>query len=311
MAAISLYTLLLGGSCIGLQVLALIIYLRFRAARAKMEPLYCFLHPLLYLGFFEPAMTPQLPWFRAVLWVIFACYWTVRIFGALLPTPRLLRRALTHAVWLGCAAVLGRAFVSLLGDNSIVPVLVMGGFVLLVIPVVMARTQLRLEPLPVLDSSRATLLCLAITAGFAGNHLLASRPSLPLAQFEEEALVRGASTAALQAMITRRTPFDRLVDRIAVEEILADDRGDLMISRAFIDRPLGPLQITAAEALLAVRKTGTPWSKRMRPSIMGGVTKVLPGPALETTAAQVLHELLSETGCLKIGALVLAARAAQ
>ncbi|HEX4383477.1 MAG TPA: hypothetical protein VH083_11020 [Myxococcales bacterium] len=41
------------------------------------------------------------------------------------------------------------------------------------------------------------------------------------------------------------------------------------------------------------------------------VTKVLPGPPLETTSSQVLRALVSETDCLEVGALVLAARDAR
>ncbi|HEX4386134.1 MAG TPA: hypothetical protein VH083_24415, partial [Myxococcales bacterium] len=256
MAVISLYTCLLGASCMGFQIIALIIYLRSRTLRAWMEPFYCFINPLLYLGFFEPAMTPRLPWFRAVLWVIFASYWTVRIFGALLPTPRLLRRGLSHLIWFGCLAVGGRACVSTLTDiNPLIVILAMGGFVLLLVPSLMARTQLKVEPPPILDSSRATLACLAMAAVLVADPLLASRPPIPLDRIELAARERGVSSMALQAMTAPRTPLARLVDRMAVEEILEDDRGELGILPAFIDRPLGPLQITASEALLAVRKT--------------------------------------------------------
>jgi hypothetical protein len=53
-----------------MAIVALIVFQRVRAARRWMEPLYCFVNPLLYVVILEPGMKPALPGFRAAPWEI-------------------------------------------------------------------------------------------------------------------------------------------------------------------------------------------------------------------------------------------------
>jgi hypothetical protein len=313
MGVINGYLLLLGVSCLALQLVVLLLYLRSRAVRAWITPLYCFVHPLLYLGFIEPGMTPSLPWFRASLWAVFASYWTVRVFGALLPVPRALRRALLHAVWIGCAGALVRSALARTGPAGDFPyalILATSGFVLLVIPTLMARKQLRHEPLPVLDSARATWLALTLAAVLGGNQLLASWPSIPRARIEEAARERDVSPDELAAMLSRKTPLAKLFDSQALAEIIFDPKDDLLVTPALLDHPAGPLHLTLREAMMAVRQTGTPWSKQLRPTPYD-VPKLIAGSPLMLGKTGIFEMMLSDTESPRIGALVLASRAVE
>jgi hypothetical protein len=81
------------------------------------------------------------------------------------------------------------------------------GFVLLLIPALVMRDQLRRKPLPVLDSSRATSLSLAIAGLLGTNALLATRLELPRALWVRFARVRDVDAEALAAMSSPREPM--------------------------------------------------------------------------------------------------------
>jgi len=263
----------------------------------------------------DPAMEPSLPSFRAVLWVVFASYWSVRIFGALLPLPSRIERWILLAVTGACAAALIRSSFAVLAQERTpywVPI-VFGGFSLFAIPISMVRSQLRDGYIPyALDGQAASLVALTI-AGVLGTNLLLSSDASGFrrahaAEIEAAAKERGVSPAALAALVASgQTPLGSLCKRIAMNEWLSDDKSHFVIAPAFADVRIGPLQLSPRETMLAIRRTGAPWTKQYR-EIGYDVPRLLTGEMPPLSKEEVVRRLFDDKESLRLAALVLASR---
>lgn len=324
MLPLSTYLSALALSCFFVQLAALAIYMKLPAARRWMDPVWCFLNPALYLLVIEPAMAPSLPWFRWLLWIVFAAYWTVRLFGALWSPPAWGQRAILHGVLVGSALALVRGCFAWTANEDRIPFLLvigLGGFSLYVIPMLMVAEQLKQsEPRFAVGDRPAGWLALGL-AGLLGTNLLlaaARRAVSPFdhqhaADIEAAAQKRGIASGALRSLVgdaeSSRTPLGALWERFAMKEWLDDPKSHFVLAAGLADVRIGPLQLTPRETMLAIRRTGAPWTKEYR-EIGFDVPRVLAGEIAPLPKSEVVRRLFDETECLRLGALVIASREA-
>ncbi len=324
MPVLSVYLGGLALSCFGLQLAALAVYVKKPGARPWMDPLWCFVNPGLYLLVIEPAMAPALPWFRATLWAVFGVYWTVRLFGALWPPPEWAERCILVSVVVACAAALLRGCLAVTANEDAVDyllVIALGGFSLYAIPMLMALWQLKECRIPFLLEDRAArAVALLLAASFGANLLLApgrwgarrferEYESQIAAAARERGVPAGALTSLALKGVAGRTPVRVRLERMAMNEWLEDPKSHFVLAPAFADVRIGPLQLTPRETMRAIRQAGAPWTKEYR-EVGYDVSQVLAGTMPPLTKAEVVRVLFDDADSLRLGALVLAARAA-
>jgi len=319
---VSIYLGALALSC-PLQLFALAIYAKRPGARRWMEPVWCFINPALYLLVIEPAMAPALPSFRAGLWAVFAAYWTVRVFGELWQPPIWAQRSILVGVIVGCGSALLRgclAVTATVDELRYLIVIAFGGFSLYVIPMLMAFRQLEAGKIPFLQDRAARFVALAIAAILGGNLLLAPGERgarrfqrMHEAQILEAARDRGVPSGDMRMAVTKgisgRTPLGMILESVAMNEWLDDPTSHFVLAPALADVHIGPLQLTPRETMRAIRKTGAPWTKEYR-EVGFVVPQVLPHEMPALSKAEVARQIFDDVESLRLGALVLAARAA-
>jgi hypothetical protein len=241
----------------------------------------------------------------------------VTLFGALWPPPEWVQRCILVGVLSGSGAALLRGCLAVTANAdriSYLVVILFGGFSLYVIPMIMAFSQLKERQRRfVLGDRSANLVALGL-AGVLGTNLLFAGGKRGARGFEAAAHERGISSETLLSLVhsgeASRTPLGALLERLAMNEWLQDPTSHFVLAPALADVRIGPLQLTPRETMLAIRRTGAPWTKEYR-EIGYDIPRDLPHEMPSLPKAEVVRRLLDENESIQLGALVLAARAAR